>query len=138
MDSLHDNHTAIKSAITAVAQALAPGQSDSICMDMEGLRRRPAVIDAGRSSGRGGQPRLYLFDAVKVPGFHSIRAERTDGERSMAQIIEDPNIVKVFHDARQDSIVLEKNKMGRIVKRFDTSIAHEILTGEARRVSRMC
>ena len=136
MDQLRDTTIATKHAITALDESLTRGDTDVICLDLEWDSHDRDVLplslmQVALQPRGGGPPQVHLFDAMKVPNFDTIQPE--NGRRSMQQIIVDPAVITVVHDGRQDALVLKKRRVGLIGSCFDTSIAHEILTGESQK-----
>ena len=83
-----------------------------------GQGRLPVVADAHPEAGLG------------AGGVLDLRPR--DGMPTLRELISSQDIVKVLHDARQDDKVLQKHGV-QLGKCFDTSIAHELLTGETQK-----
>ncbi|CDW90947.1 3-5 exonuclease domain containing protein [Stylonychia lemnae] len=82
-------------------------------VDCEGLSRTQplSLIQIGNSE------QCYLFDILKLNGL----------PKSLKQVLEDPQIIKVFHDFCEDTSALVQQYAVHCDKVFDTQIAHRLL-----------
>ena len=121
-----DTSGGLSHALTTLGSTLNAMSERALCVDCEWDSHNLAALPLSLVQLSHSQSTVPLvIDAQLVPGVFSIRYVG----RSLGEIFGDSTTVIVLHDARQDSVVLGKRGI-KIGKCFDTSIAHEILTGE--------
>uniref|UniRef100_T1JWN7 3'-5' exonuclease domain-containing protein n=1 Tax=Tetranychus urticae TaxID=32264 RepID=T1JWN7_TETUR len=80
--------------------------------------KRFANQSNGVRFGTKNVPRIYIFDVLFNPDFLS---------GCLKRLLEAPNVIKVFHDVRNDSSALYFQHGIRLMNVFDTQVAHSVL-----------